>query len=72
MRKCRDDHSFRYARTWDGDEHLSCSKCGTVFFDSRNQLTYQERRDLIAGVFGALIGLPFLWAFIWLLWVAFG
>jgi hypothetical protein len=39
--------------------------------DTENKLTYLERRDLTVGVFGCIVGLPILWAFIWLYWIAF-
>lgn len=72
VKKYCSSHNYRYIRYDDGHEHLSCNRCGTVFFDSRNQLTYEERRNLISSLFGAIVGLPILWAFIWLLWIAFG
>lgn len=74
MRKriCYDQHAYVYDKYDDGHEFLACTRCGVIFMDTRNRLTYQERKDLVIGVFAALVGLPIMWAFIWMYWIAFG
>jgi hypothetical protein len=72
MRKCYGDkHSYRYRKYDTGHEFLWCDRCELIFVDTENKLTYQERRDLTVGVFGCIVGLPILWAYIWLYWIAF-
>lgn len=68
---CREQHCYIYDKYDDGHEFLACTRCGTIFMDTRNRLTYTERRELLGAVMFALFGLPLLWAFIWLYWIAF-
>ncbi len=73
MNYCKQDgHDFQYTRYTDGHEFLVCTLCGKVFLDSRNRLTYQEKRELIKMLFMTPLLIGAVWLFIVLLWVAFG
>lgn len=72
-RFCRESgHDFLYTKYTDNHEFLVCTLCGVVFLDTRNRLTYEEKRDLIK----MLLMTPFIiggiWLFIVMAWAAFG